>query len=727
MKILNLSRRDFLKTSTIAGGGLLLGIQIPRLGASETPGTSGATFAPNAFVRIGSDDSVTLIINHSEMGQGVYTSLAMILAEELECDWKRVKVEAASVDPAYNHTAFGVQMTGGSTSVSTEWDRLRNMGAAARMMLVSAAAADWSVAAGECHAANGEVVHGTSGRRATFGSLVEKAAAVDAPETVVLKDPSTFKLIGKATRRLDTPEKLDGSAIFGIDVSVPGMLVAVVARPPVFGAKLKSVDSKKAKAIGGVRHVVTIGRGVAVVADGFWQAEKGRQALELVWDDGALADLNSADEGAMYAELASKPGLVAHKSGDADAALAGAKKTIAADYELPYLAHAPMEPLNCVADVRKDSCEVWVGTQSQTLDLMAAAKAAGLAPAQVKLHTTLLGGAFGRRAVLDSHFVVEAVEISKAVKAPVKVIWTREDDITGGFYRPRYLHRLRGGVDAEGKIAGWQQRIVSQSLMIGGPFEPMMVKDGVDHSAVEGAADAVYAIADRRVEWHQAPNGVPTLWWRSVGHSANAFAVESFIDELAHEGGRDPLEVRRELLKDQPRHLRVLERAAKEAGWGKPLPAGRGRGIAVHASFGSYVAQVAEVSVSKKGEVRVHRVVCAIDCGPIVNPDTIAAQMEGSVAYALSAALYGQITFEKGRVQQSNFHDYPVLRFDEMPHVETHIVKSSDSMGGVGEPAVPPLAPAVTNAIFAATGRRVRRLPIDPKQLAADASLAPVA
>ncbi|HEX7706680.1 MAG TPA: xanthine dehydrogenase family protein molybdopterin-binding subunit [Thermoanaerobaculia bacterium] len=718
MKIVNLSRRDFLKTGTIAGGGLLLGIQIPRLGASETGVTSDKTFEPNAFVRIGSDDSVTLIINHSEMGQGVYTSLAMILAEELECDWKRVRVEASPVAPAYNNTLFGIQMTGGSTSVKSEWDRLRNMGAAARTMLVTAAAADWSVAAEECHATNGVVIHSTSGRHATFGSLVEKAAAVEAPETVTLKDPAKFRLIGKATRRLDTPSKLDGSAVFGIDVRVPGMLVAVVARPPVFGAKLKSVDSKKSKAIPGVRHVVEIGRGVAVVADGFWQAEKGRQALELVWDEGALADLDSVKEGVMFAELADKPGLVARNIGDSDAALAGAKQTLAADYEVPYLAHAPMEPLNCVADVRKDSCEVWVGTQSQTLDVMAAARAAGLAPAQVKLHTTLLGGAFGRRAVLDSHFVVEAVEISKAVKAPVKVIWTREDDITGGFYRPRYLHRLRGGLDAEGKIAGWQQRIVSQSFIIGGPFASMLVKDGVDELAIEGASDAVYAIADRRVEWHQAPNGVPTLWWRSVGHSANAFVVESFLDELAHAAGRDPLEVRRELLKDQPRHLRVLDRAAKEAGWGKPLPEGRARGIAVHASFGSYVAQVAEVSVSKRGEVRVHRVVCAIDCGPIVNPDTIAAQMEGSVVFALSAALYGEITFEKGRVQQSNFHDYPVLRFDEMPLVETHIVQSSDSMGGVGEPAVPPVAPAVTNAIFALTGQRIRRLPIDPKQLA---------
>jgi isoquinoline 1-oxidoreductase subunit beta len=717
MKILNLSRRDFLKTGTIAGGGLLLGVQIPRLDASE-PGAAGVTtFKPNAFILIDSDESVTLTINHSEMGQGVYTSLAMILAEELECDWKRVKVVAAQVDPAFNHTEFGLQMTGGSTSVRTEFERLRKFGATARTMLVAAAAAEWSLPADECAAEQGRVIHAASGLQATFGSLVGRAAVLEVPESVVLKDPASFRLIGKGLRRLDTPEKLDGSALFGIDVSVPGMLVAVIARPPVFGAKLKKVDSKKAKALPGVRHIVEIGRGVAVVADSFWQASNGREALELVWDEGPLASLNTETEGAAYAKLAEKPGLVASNRGDVDSALGGAATKVESTYELPYLAHAPMEPLNCVADVRKDSCDVWVGTQSQTLDLLAAARAAGLEPAQVKLHTTLLGGGFGRRAVLDSHFVVEAVEVSKAVKAPVKVVWTREDDITGGFYRPRYLHRLSGGVDGEGKIAGWQQRIVSQSLMMGTPFEAFMVKHGVDESAVEGASDSVYAIADHRVEWHQAPNGVPTLWWRSVGHSANAFVVESFLDELADAAGRDPLEIRRELLKDQPRHLRVLERAAKEAGWGKPLPEGRGRGIAVHSSFGSYVAQVAEVSVSPQGKVRVHRVVCAIDCGPIVNPDTIAAQMEGSVVYALSAALYGQITFEKGRVQQSNFHDYPVLRFDEMPLVETHIVTSSDSMGGVGEPAVPPLAPAVTNAIFAATGHRVRRLPIDSKRL----------
>ena len=718
-RILNLSRRGFLKTSAIAGGGLVLGVYLPQLdGKAAAADAVDQVFAPNAFIRIGADDSVTLVINHSEMGQGVYTSLAMIIAEELDADWKKVRVEAAGVDPEYNHTAFGIQITGGSTSVRTEWDRLRKVGATAKAMLVSAAASSWDVAASECQAENGEVVHSSTGRRSSYGSLVEKAAKLSPPENAVLKDPKDFKIVGKPTKRLDTPGKTDGTAVFGLDVNVPGMLVAVVARPPVFGGKLKSFNAGKAKAIKGVRHVVQIDRGVAVVADGFYAAQRGRDELEIVWDDGPGAGFSTAGQRKMFAEMADKSGAVARKDGDADAALAGAARKLEAVYELPYLAHAPMEPLNCVADVRKESCEVWTGTQSQTLDRMAAARAAGLDPSKVTLHTTLLGGGFGRRAVLDSHFVVEAVQISKAVGKPVKVIWTREDDITGGFYRPSSYHRLQGAVDEAGKAIAWKHRVACQSFIVGGPFEAAMVHNGVDELAVEGINDSVYAIPNFRVEWHHVPGEVPTLWWRSVGHSSNAFVVESFIDELASAAGRDPYEFRRELLAKHPRHLGVLELAAKEAGWGKPLPEGRSRGMAVHASFESFVAQVAEVSVSNSGDIKVHRVVCAIDCGPVVNPDTVRAQMEGAIVFGLTAALYGEITFENGRVQQSNFHDYPMLRIDEMPMVETHIVKSEDSMGGVGEPAVPPIAPAVANAIFAATGKRVRRLPINTSELA---------
>jgi isoquinoline 1-oxidoreductase subunit beta len=713
-EILNYSRRDFLKTGAVAGGGLVIALYLPpanRVAAQQT----AASFAPNAFLRIGPDDSVTMIVNHSEMGQGVYTALPMLVAEELDADWSKVRVESAPVDAAYNHTAFGIQMTGGSSSTWSEYDRLRKAGATARAMLIAAAAQTWNVDAASCTTENGHVMHAASKRSLSYGRLAEKASGMTPPQNVTLKDPKNFKLIGKPVKRLDTPEKTDGKGLFGLDVTVPGMLVAVVARPPVFGGKAKSFDATKAKAIPGVRHVVEIDRGIAVVADGFWSAKLGRDALVVVWDEGPLAGLDSRTQREQYAELAKGPGVVALKKGDVATAMNGAAKKLDAVYEVPYLAHATMEPLNCVADVRADSCEVWTGTQMQTLELAVAAKTAGLKPEQVKIHTMLLGGGFGRRAVVDCHFVQEAVQLSKTIQAPVKVVWTREDDIRGGYYRPAAYHSLSGALDAAGNPVAWQQRIVCQSFMAGTPFESFIFKDGVDSTAVEGVNDLPYDIPNALAEWKQAPSGVPTLWWRSVGHSHTAFAVESFLDELAHAAGKDPLEFRRALLGKNPRHKGVLELAAEKAGWGKPLPAGRGRGLAVHESFGSFVAQVAEVSVSKEGKVNVDRVVCAIDCGPTVNPDTIRAQMEGGIVFGLTAALYGEITFENGRVKQRNFHDYPMLRMNEMPVVETYIVASTDKMGGVGEPGVPPIAPAVTNAIFAATGRRIRRLPIRPE------------
>ncbi len=716
-EIINVSRRDFLKTATLIGGGLILGFSLPLRGSfSETATQPVAPVVPNAFIRIGTDDTVTMIVNHSEMGQGVYTSLPMLVAEELECDWKKVHVESAPVDPVYNHTAFGMQMTGGSTSVWSEYDRLRKVGAAAREMLIAAAAQTWKVKRISCHARNGVVIH-MSGKKLTYGQLADKASKMPVPQDVKLKDPSKFKIIGKPTKRLDTPEKTNGKAVFGIDVKVPGMLTAVIARPPVFGAKVLSVKPDKAKAVPGVQDVVQVPAGVAVIAVDFWSAKKGRDVLEVAWDEGETANLSTAGMHGEYAKLAKTSGAVARKDGDPDQALAKAAQRLSAEYEVPYLAHATMEPLNCCVDLKSDGCDIWTGTQFQTADRDAAASAAGLKPEQVGIHTTFLGGGFGRRANPRSDFVVEAVEVAKAVKKPVKVIWTREDDMKGGYYRPMWYDRIAAGLDAGGNPVVWQHTIVGQSIMAGTPFEEMLVKDKVDETSVEGARDIPYEIPNILIDLHSPRIGVPVLWWRSVGHSHTAFVVESFMDELAHAARKDPYEFRRNLLVRHPRHLGVLELAAKKAGWGKPLPQGQARGIAVHESFGSFIAQVAEVSVSSGGKVRVHRVVCAVDCGRFVNPATIEAQMESGIAFGLSAALHGAITLKGGKVEQSNFNDYEVVRINEMPKVEVHIVQSKEKSGGIGEPGVPPIAPAVANAVFTATDKRIRRLPIGAAEL----------
>ena len=710
--IVNLSRRDFLKNSALLGGGLLLGFSLPlnpsRLAAADSA-SSGLSL--NAFVRISPEDLVTIVVHKSEMGQGVYTSLPMLVAEELEVDWSKISVVPAPVHPAYNHSQWGVQGTGGSTSVSSSWDQLRKVGATARMMLVAAAAEIWGVSAADCRAQNGVVTHEATQRALSYGKLVAKALQMTPPTVVTLKKPEQFTLLGKPVKRLDTPDKVCGKAIFGIDVQLPGMLTAVVARPPVFGGKVKSFNADKAKAIPGVKAVVQVDSGVAVVANGFWPASQGREVLEIVWNHGPLAQLDSDSQSRQYAAMAKETGAVAAKEGDVALGLASAAQKLEAVYELPYLAHAPMEPLSCVADVRSDSCEVWTGTQFQTVDRNAAAQVAGLAPEKVTLNTTLLGGGFGRRAVTNSHFVREAVQISKAMQAPVKVIWTREDDIQGGYYRPAVYNAIQAGLDHDGMPVAWHHKIVGQSIMIGTPFA-MMVKDGVDQTQVEGAADSPYAIPNVLVEYHMAPAGVPVLWWRSVGHSFTAFVKECFIDELAHSAGKDPYLYRRLLLANHPRQCAVLDLLIEKAHWGKASVAGAFQGLAIHESFGSIVAQVAEVSVKSSKEIRVHKVVCVIDCGMIVNPDTIEAQMESGIVYGLSAALYGAITFKNGQVQQSNFHDYEVLRMHEMPQIEVHIVPSQASPGGVGEPGVPPIAPALANALFAATGKRVRRLPI---------------
>ena len=715
----NLNRRQFIKTGVAAGGGLLISFYLPAFGKAIKTGLADppAVFVPNAFIRIGADDIITVICNHSEMGQGAYTSVPMMIAEELDADWSKIRFESAPVDPVYNHLGFGMQATGGSSSTLSEYDRLRKAGATARAMLVGAAAKMWSVDPAGCTTSNGKVTHTATGKSILYSALVSTAAEIKVPADVPLKDPKDFKIIGKPVKRLDTQQKINGTAVFGLDVKLPGLLTALIARPPVFGGKVKSFNDAKAKAIPGVKHVVEIERGIAVVADGFWAAKLGREALDIVWDEGALTGLDSKIQREQYATLAKEPGVSAKKEGDVTASKAKAIKKIDAVYELPYLAHAPMEPLNCVADVKTDSCEVWVGTQFQTMEFMNAVQITGLKPEQVKVHTTLLGGGFGRRAVLDCHFVREAVQVSKAIMKPVKVVWTREDDIRGGYYRPAAHHVVSGGIDATGKPAFWQQQIVCQSFVVGTPLESMMVKDGVDGTAVEGVAELAYDVPNMNVNWNRAPNGVPTLWWRSVGHSGNAFVTESFIDELAHLAGKDPYQYRVSLLAHHPRHLGVLKMAAEKAGWGKPLPAGRARGIAVHESFGSFVAHVAEVSIPKPGSVKVHRITAVIDCGPVVNPETIKAQLEGGAVFGLTAAMYGEISFEKGRVKQGNFYDYKLLRMNEMPQVDVFIIPSTEKMGGVGEPCVPPVAPAVANALFKLTGKRIRKLPFSAQDL----------
>jgi isoquinoline 1-oxidoreductase subunit beta len=713
-----MKRREFLKAGAALGGGLLISLYIPEfVPAARAADPAAKPVALNAFVRIGTDESVTVISNHSEMGQGIYTSLPMLLNEELEADWARIRVESAPVDAVYNHTVFGIMMTGGSTTTNSEYDRFRKMGAMARIMLVGAAAQSWSVDPQTCRAEKGFVIHTSTGRRASYGSLAEAASKITPPKDIPLKDPKDFTLVGKPMHRLDTPSKTNGTAQFGLDVYIPGMLTAVVARAPVFAGKVVSFNADKAKAVPGVVNVVQVPSGVAVIAKGFWPAKLGREKLEITWDEGPGTAVSTADMREKFSALSKTPGLVARKVGDPATALAGSAKTITAEYEVPYLAHCMMEPLNTVVDLHEDRCEIWSGTQFQTGDRAAAAKVAGLKPEQVKIHTTLLGGGFGRRANPASDFVTEATEVAKAAKAPVKVVWTREDDIRGGWYRPMWYDHFAAGLDASGNPVAWTHTIVGQSIMTGTMFESFGVKNGIDSTSVEGAADILYGIPNLQVDLHSPKNEVPVQWWRSVGHSHTGFSVEAFLDEVAHAGGKDPYQLRRTLLAGQPRMLAVLDLAAQKANWGSALPAGRARGIATHFSFDSYVAQVAEVSVEKDGTVRVHRVVAAVDCGQTVNPDTVKAQLEGGIIFGLTAALKTEITLDRGRVQQRNFHDYPMLRMFESPAIEVYIVPSTEHPTGVGEPGVPPVAPAVANAIFAATGKRVRRLPIKAEDL----------
>lgn len=709
-------RRDFLHASlhvSLSAGGLLLGLSLPGChGAAAPPPASphapppGQAEVPagvviNAWILIAPDDWVTLRVNRSEMGQGVYTALPMILAEELEADWSKVRSEHAPVEPG----TYGDQATRLSNAVMDNYAPLRRAGAAAREMLIAAAARRWNVDSATCRAERSAVLD-ASGRRLRYGELLAEAAAMPVPESPKLKPESSFRLIGKATPRLDSPDKLEGKAIFGIDVKVPDMLTAVVARCPIFGGSLQSFDARAARAVPGVLDVVRISSGIAVVAESFWAAKKGRDALVIEWDPGSGAGLSTAS---IFQALrdAVDHGKEAQRRGNPAAALARAKRKLDAIYEVPYLPAAPMEPLGCTADVRAGSCDVWAATQVPVFTQKAVAEMTGLPLGAVRVHVTQLGGGFGRRKQLD--FVLEAVELSKARRRPIKVIWTREDDIRGGLYRPAASHRLLGAVDAKGRPIAWIHRIAAQPLP--SVFETT-VQDGIDAWAIQGA-DLPYAIPDMQVTYAM-PRALPvTPWfWRAIGSSYNAYVTECFFDELCALSGRDPLAARLELLSGAPRHRRVLERAAKEARWGSDLPAGRAHGLAVHASFGSFCAQVAEVSI-EAGKVRVHKVVCVIDCGGVVNPDTVVAQMEGSIVYALSAALYGKIDIEQGRAVQSNYSDYKILRLPETPVIETHIIAEGDPLGGVGEPGLPPTAPAVCNALRVLTGKPVRRLPIN--------------
>jgi isoquinoline 1-oxidoreductase subunit beta len=707
------SRRGFLKSSAAVAGGLVIGFYLPegtRRAFAQAP--QRPPVPPNAFLRIGKDGSVTVMVKHLEFGQGVTTSLPMIVAEELECDWTKVRYALAPAAPEYAHTIFGMQMTGGSSSVVNSWMQLRTVGAQARTMLMQAAADQWKVNVSQVRAENGAVV-GPSGQRATYGQLADAAAKLPVPANVTLKEAASFKVIGKPTRRIDSPEKTDGSAVFGLDMKRKDLLTAMVIHPPVFGARMKAFGADKVKGIHGVTHVVDLGDAVAVVGNHFYACKKARAVLETEWDLGPNATLSTPALAEQFRALAQTPGTVA-KKGD-PAAVASAAKTIVAEYEVPFLAHAPMEPLNCTVEVRDDGAEIWVGSQFQTIDQQNAAKILALKPEQVKLNTVLAGGGFGRRANMVSDYIVEACVIASKVKKPVKVVWTREDDIRGGFYRPMYVHRVEAGLDAQNNVVGWHHRVVGPSIVQGTAFEAMMVKDGVDPTSVEGIGDMPYAIQNIHVELHTVKTGVPVLWWRSVGNSHTGFVVETMIDELAAAAGKDPVAFRREMMAGHPRELRVLELAAQKSGWGSPLPKGRARGIAVVQSFGSVCAHVAEVSLDGN-DIRVHKVTTAFDCGLVVNPLTVEAQLQSAIAYGLSAALYSQITFKDGRVEQSNFHDYRVLRMNEMPVVEVHLVPGGDKPTGVGEPGVPPVAPAVANALFVLTGKRARSLPLSKQR-----------
>jgi isoquinoline 1-oxidoreductase beta subunit len=685
-----ISRRDFIRSAALAGPGLLLALHLPSGEPEAAPAGTTGSFSPNAWLSIDPTGTVTITVAKSEMGQGVRTSLPMIVAEELEADWSKINIVQAPVDPG----RYGSQTTGGSSSVRRSWETLRKAGATAREMLVAAAANEWGVGPDSCVAEKGSVIHRPSGRKKSYGELAVHAGTMPVPDNPPLKEPKTFRIIGTRARRLDIGEKVNGAAKFGIDTHLPGMVFAALARPPLPGGTLVRLDATNAKSVRGVLDVLRVGNSAAVIAESSWSAFRGRDALALTWDKGEYRNQNSEAIWKLFEERAGEEGNIERTAGDAKNALARAAVKIEANYRVPFAAHASMEPMNCTADVSGDGCEIWAPSQTPQDARSQAAEALGLPLEKVTVHVTLLGGGFGRR--LENDYVVEAVNVSQAIKKPVKVVWTREDDMRHDFYRPASHNHLRAGIDRKGAPVAWLHRIVGPPA--GG--------------LVTGGSTPPYAIPNLLIDSHFVETGVPTGAWRSVGYSLNCFVTECFLDEIAHAAHRDPYEYRIGLLPESSRLRGALRLAATKSNWGAPLRAGTGKGIACVQGFGTSVAQVAEVSVSTDCTVKVHRVVCAVDCGPVVNPDTVEAQMESSIAFGLTAALKDEITTKEGEISQSNFDDYEMLRMDEMPKIEVHIVPSVDTQGGIGEPGVPPIAPAVANAIFAATGKRVRRLPI---------------
>ena len=705
------SRRDFLKVSSTAGAGLMIGVFLPVKERLIDAGlVSGQPFEPNAFLAINPDNTVAITVAKSEMGQHIRTSLPMIIADELDADWSQVKVTQADAHP----DKYGSQGTGGSGSIRRSFGKLRKAGAAAREMLIEAGANEWNVDKSECAVSNGKVIHKPSGRQFTFGELTNKAASLPVPEDPPLKSPKDFKFIGKSMPGMDTRSRVNGAAKYGIDVQIPDMVYATVVRCPTFGGKVKSFNSRAAKKITGVKDIFEIEEGVAVIGTNTWAVVKGQRAADIKWNHGKFSKWNSSRIRTMMKKKGLGNAVVAREEGDVAKARQDADNVLEMVYEVPFTSHATMEPMNCVAHVKNGKCEIWVPTQVPQRVQTTAAEALGVPEEKVTVHVTMLGGGFGRRLWAD--FVTDAVAISKKIGKPVLMLWTREEDMAHDFYRPTSIHKLSSTMTKKNKATSWSHRVIAPS--ISGQLSPERFSDGqLDRSAVNGASNVPYEISNILVDYVMTNTQVPVGWWRSVYNSQNAFANEGFIDELAHAAGTDPYKFRLKLLKNSARHLGVLKLAAEKAGWGNKLGKGRGRGIAVHESFGSWVAHVAEVTVNSNGNFTVDRIVGAIDCGVAVHPDGIRMQMESGIVYGLTSTLKGEITIKDGAVAQSNFHEFELLRIDEMPKVETYIVDSHEAPGGAGEPGLPPVAPAVTNAIFDATGIRIRKLPIRPEDL----------